>query len=225
MGVLIALIIILFWGTHLFYLLSSFEVSFSNPLQYFHILLQGYLYTGLFITGHDAMHRLVSKNNKLNKIIGQLSTFLFAALSYNRLVNNHFMHHKYPGTEKDPDYSIRSHNFFVWYFTFMYRYATILQLVMMAVIFNVLKIWFPEINIWMFWVVPAFLGSLQLFYFGTYLPHRKPHKVNMEPHKARTQSKNHLWAMLSCYFFGYHFEHHDDVRVPWWKLYKTKKVV
>ncbi|HET55156.1 MAG TPA: hypothetical protein ENN33_08050 [Ignavibacteria bacterium] len=65
----------------------------------------------------------------------------------------------------------------------------------------------------------------EILYFGTYLPHRKPHKVNMEPHKARTQSKNHLWAMLSCYFFGYHFEHHDDVRVPWGKLYKTKKVV
>jgi beta-carotene ketolase (CrtW type) len=200
MGVTIAISIIVIWGIHLFYSLNYLEINFTNPWIYFHVFLQAYLYTGLFITGHDAMHRLVSKNYKVNKLIGQISTFLFAALSYNRLVKNHFLHHKFPGTEKDPDYSIKSQNFFVWYSTFMIRYATVLQLVMMAVIFNVLKLWFPEINIWMFWVIPAFLGSMQLFYFGTYLPHRKPHEDNMEPHKARTQKKNHLWAMLTCYF-------------------------
>lgn len=74
----------------------------------------------------------------------------------------------------------------------------------------------------MFWVVPVFLGTLQLFFFGTYLPHRKPHNENMEPHKARTQRKNHLGAMISCYFFGYHFEHHDTPHQPWWKLYRSK---
>ena len=189
MGLTIAISIILIWGTHLFYSLNYLEINFVNPWIYLHILLQAYLYTGLFITGHDAMHRLVSKNHKVNKIIGQVSTFLFAALSYNRLVKNHFLHHKFPGTEQDPDYSTKSQNFFIWYFSFMIRYATILQLVMMAIIFNGLKLWFPEINIWLFWVVPAFLGSLQLFYFGTYLPHRKPHEDNMEPQKQELKRK------------------------------------
>jgi beta-carotene ketolase (CrtW type) len=168
------------------------------------------------------MHRLVSKNPTINKTIGYLSTFLFAALSYKKLVKNHFLHHKYPATKKDPDYCMRSQNFFIWYFTFLYRYSTLLQLLVMATVFNLLKIWFPEINIWLFWVIPAFWGSLQLFFFGTYLPHRKPHNENMAPHQARTQKKNHFWAMVSCYFFGYHYEHHDDVHVPWWQLYKTK---
>lgn len=222
MGVLIAFIIVLFWAGHLFYSLSSVQASFDNSWMYFHILVQAYLYTGLFITGHDAMHRLVSKNRKINDLVGTLATNLFAALSYNRLIKNHFLHHKYPATEKDPDYCMKSQNFFIWYFTFMFRYATILQFIIMAVVFNILKIWFAEISIWMFWVIPAFLGSMQLFYFGTYLPHKKPHNSTMEPHKARTQSKNHLWAMISCYFFGYHYEHHDDVKTPWWKLYKTK---
>ncbi|GAB4146279.1 MAG: hypothetical protein Fur0015_12970 [Ignavibacteriales bacterium] len=92
----------------------------------------------------------------------------------------------------------------------------------MAIVFNVLKIWFAEINIWFFLVIPSFLGSLQLFYFGTYLPHKFPHSEQMKPHNARTQKKNHLLAMLSCYFFGYHFEHHENPGIPWWKLYETK---
>jgi beta-carotene ketolase (CrtW type) len=44
----------------------------------------------------------------------------------------------------------------------------------------------------------------------------------MGPHKARTQKKNHFWAMLSCYFFGYHREHHEDPHIAWWQLYKVK---
>lgn len=143
-------------------------------------------------------------------------------MSYNKLKENHFKHHKYPGSGNDPDFYIKSQNFFLWWGSFLFRYTTILQIVIMAAIFNLLKIWFTEINIWLFWVFPAFIGTFQLFFFGTYLPHKKPHDHKMEPHKARTQNKNHLWAMLSCYFFGYHFEHHDSPHTPWWRLYKLK---
>ena len=31
-----------------------------------------------------------------------------------------------------------------------------------------------------------------------------------------------MLAMVSCYFFGYHFEHHDSPGTPWWKLYAVK---
>jgi beta-carotene ketolase (CrtW type) len=45
----------------------------------------------------------------------------------------------------------------------------------------------------------------------------------MDIHRARTQKRNHLKAMLTCYFFGYHHEHHLFPRVPWWQLYQTKE--
>jgi beta-carotene ketolase (CrtW type) len=222
MGIIIAFIIISIWASHLFYSLLYVNVDFTNPIFYLHILLQGYLYTGLFITAHDAMHGTVSKNKFINKSIGSISTLLFAGLSYNKLIKNHFKHHKNPGEEEDPDFYTKSQNFFIWWGTFLWRYTTITQLIIMAVMFNVLKIWFDEISIIVFWVVPAFLGTFQLFFFGTYLPHKYPHTENMQPHKARTQKRNHLWAMLSCYFFGYHFEHHESPGTPWWKLYKMK---
>jgi beta-carotene ketolase (CrtW type) len=28
---------------------------------------------------------------------------------------------------------------------------------------------------------------------------------------------------LSCYFFGYHFEHHDSPGTPWWRLWRVKE--
>lgn len=222
MGVIISLVLILVWSFHLYYCLIFITPTFTSIRTYFHILLQAYLYTGIFITAHDAMHKTVSKNKKINELIGRIASFLYAGMKYKKLKENHYKHHKYPGTENDPDFNIKSQNFFIWWLSFMYRYSTITQIIIMASVFNILKLWINEINIWSFWVAPAILSSLQLFFFGTYLPHRKPHKQEMEPHKARTQSKNHLWAMISCYFFGYHFEHHDKPHVPWWKLYQLK---
>lgn len=222
MGILIACAIILLWFSHLIYILNFIDIDLTKPFFYLHIFIQAYLYTGLFITGHDAMHGTVSSNKKVNKLIGITSTFLFAGLSYNRLIKNHFQHHKHPGEESDPDFYTRSQNFFVWWFWFMVRYTTLTQLLIMAAAFNILKIWFNDATLIFFWVLPAFLGTLQLFYFGTYLPHKYPHTENMIPHNARTQKKNHLWAMLSCYFFGYHHEHHESPKTPWWQLYKMK---
>ncbi len=54
------------------------------------------------------------------------------------------------------------------------------------------------------------------------MPHKYPHTNEMMPHNSRTLHKNHLWAMVSCYFFGYHWEHHQDPSVAWWQLWKTK---
>jgi beta-carotene ketolase (CrtW type) len=222
MGIFIAISIIILWLSHLIYTLTFINVSFSSSFFYLHILIQAYLYTGLFITGHDAMHGTITDSKKINKAIGTVATFLFAGLSYNKLIKNHFMHHKHPGEESDPDFYTKSQNFFLWWAIFMKRYTTITQLIIMAIAFNVLKIWFNDITLIFFWVIPAFLGTFQLFFFGTYLPHKYPHTESMQPHNARSQKKNHLWAMLSCYFFGYHHEHHESPRTPWWQMYKLK---
>lgn len=221
-GILIASVIILLWFSHLVYILTYIEINPASPVFYLHILIQTYFYTGLFITGHDAMHRNISKNMKTNHLFGRITSFLFAGLSYKKLIANHFMHHKSPGETNDPDFYIKSQIFFIWWGAFLLRYVSVSQLLIMAVAFNLLKLNFPEMKLWLFWVLPAFLSTLQLFYFGTYQPHKYPHDHSTKPHNARTQKRNHLWAMLSCYFFGYHHEHHDSPATPWWKLYKLK---
>ena len=212
------------WAVHLACMLLFVDFDAANSWMYLHILIQGYLYTGLFITGHDAMHGSIAGNKSLNRIIGASAIFLFAGMSYKRLKKNHMMHHRFPATDKDPDFYSKSQNFWSWWGIFMWRYLTLFQIVIMAAAYNVLVhiFGFNDIKVIIYWALPAILGTLQLFYFGVYRPHRLPHEENMMPHRSRTLRKNHLWAMLSCYFFGYHFEHHENPRIPWWKLHQVK---
>jgi beta-carotene ketolase (CrtW type) len=222
MGVLLGIGIICSWFLHGLYLLEFVQPDMARPMLWLHIIVQAYLSTGLFITAHDAMHGTVSQNKTINTIVGAIACFCFAGMSYKRLIKNHMEHHTYPGTMKDPDYHI-SQNYFIWFFSFMYRYTTIMQLIIMGLLFNILKMRYAELSIWLFWVIPSLLGAVQLFTFGTYLPHRQPHTHEMQPHNARTLKPNHLLAMITCYFFGYHHEHHSSPRTPWWQLYKLKK--
>lgn len=224
MGIFIAVAVILIWGGHLAYMLLFIEPSWSYPWMYIHILIQAYLYTGLFITGHDAMHGNIHPSKKVNQVLGSISVALFAGMSYKMLRKNHGLHHQDPASENDPDFYVKSQNFFVWWAVFMWRYLTVMQLVIMAVLYNVLVhlLKLDHTAVLLYWALAAILGTFQLFAAGVYWPHRLPHLPEMGPHKARTQGKNHLWAMLSCYFFGYHREHHNDPRVSWWQLYKTK---
>ena len=222
MGLLIAIIVIFIWLAHLIWSLAFIEVSFKSPMLYVHIAVQTYLYTGLFITAHDAMHGLVSSNSKVNSGVGKLATWLFAALSYSKLYTKHHLHHRFPGEASDPDFCTTSQNFWIWWFSFLKNYVSWWQIITLAVLFNILHIWVNQSNLILFWVLPSILATFQLFYFGTYRPHRLPHTKTMMPHHSRTQKRSHLWAMLSCYFFGYHFEHHESPRTPWWKLYQLK---
>lgn len=217
-GVWIAFVIILLWAVSLG-LLLTISIDWKNPLIYLAILVQTHLYTGLFITAHDAMHGLVSSNKKVNHTIGWICSILFSYNFYWRLFPKHHEHHRFVATDKDPDYH-HSDNFFVWYFSFVRQYVNIWQILLMAVTFNILKLFLPTENLIVFWMLPAIISTLQLFYFGTYLPHRGE---SDNEHHSRSQSKNHIWAFISCYFFGYHFEHHDSPGTPWWKLWEEKE--
>lgn len=215
-GLIIALTVILCWFSSLFFLLN-WNFTWSNPLVYLMVLVQMHLYTGLFITAHDAMHGTISANKTINNFIGYLSVFLYAGFFYKQLYNKHHKHHNHVHTHDDPDYA--AHGFWKWYLSFMWNYITIVQLIIMAVAFNVLKIWIPQQNLLIFWVLPALLSTFQLFYFGTYQPHKGEHD---NEYQSSTLRKNHFYAFISCYFFGYHLEHHQKPGTPWWQLYKSK---
>ena len=218
LGLLFASLVIFTWIASII-LLMRWHFSFSNPLLYVMILVQMHLYTGLFITAHDAMHGTVSPNQTVNKIVGQICTFFYAAFWYPKLYTKHHLHHSHVHTEHDPDY--HNGSFSSWFLRFFRNYYSIWQVVFMAVLFNVLKIWIAQPNLILFWVLPSLMSTLQLFYFGTYLPHKGEHDNH---HHSASQRKNHFVAFFTCYFFGYHYEHHDSPGTPWWLLWKVKGV-
>lgn len=223
MGVIIALLVMFLWGAHLIYILLFQAINPADIWFWVHILVQTWLFTGLFITAHDSMHGAVSANKKINNIFGFMATTFYAGLWYPQLKKKHHLHHVYVGTEKDPDYKTDKQNFFLWWFSFMKQYVTIWQILIMAAFFNIGLIFFNELELIVLWILPSVLSTFQLFYFGTYKPHHLPHTSEMMPHKSRSQKRNHLWALISCYFFGYHYEHHEAPKTPWWKLYKIEK--
>ncbi len=218
-GIFIAFAIILLWLGSTYFCLAVFEWSWKNPISYLLFFLQTHLYTGLFITAHDSMHGGVSKNKGWNEWIGRICTTLFAFNFYGNLFKKHHLHHRFVATEGDPDFHA-SGNFWIWYFSFAKQYVNLWQILLMAITFNLLILVFPESNVLIYWALPSVASTFQLFYFGTYLPHRGEHD---NEHFSKSQSKNHIWAFLSCYFFGYHYEHHISPNTPWWQLPKVKE--
>ncbi len=221
-GVAAALLIIGAWGGLLAFLLAGYRPDWHSPGPYLLVLLQTHLYTGLFITAHDAMHGVVSPAKRLNNALGTVAALLFAYNWFPRQLPKHHDHHRHVGTQDDPDFHPAEHpGFLPWLARFAWNYVTWWQVLSMALTYNVLKLYFPQANVVAFWMVPAVLATLQLFFFGTYLPHRGEHEAENQ-HKSRSQLRHHLWAFVSCYFFGYHYEHHDQPYLPWWRLWRTK---
>ncbi|HVD99348.1 MAG TPA: fatty acid desaturase [Cytophagaceae bacterium] len=221
-GIYIALLVILCWAAFLSFALN-FPTTIFNPWNILIILILTHLYTGLFITAHDAMHGTVSSSAKVNNLLGNLCVILFACFSYKKLKEKHHSHHRHVTSEEDPDY--HEANFFVWFAKFMIRYMNVWQLIILAALYNLIHIFFgiPKINLILFWIIPPVLSSLQLFYFGTYLPHKNPEEISNK-YKSRTQNINFFLGFISCYFFGYHYEHHAKPYIPWWRLWREKNV-
>ncbi|NEO84243.1 MAG: beta-carotene ketolase [Spirulina sp. SIO3F2] len=195
------------------------------------IALRTFLHTGLFITAHDAIHGTICPRWPwLNHAIGAIAMFLYALFLYPIMRRQHLQHHQTPATPEDPDYSPRwQDNAFLWYGAFIWRYLQGIHgwvvLGGMTLLLHSLHfvghVAYP--NLVIFWVIPNFLSSWQLFYFGIYLPHRQPPTPYPAPHRSTTLNWTTIWSLLACYHFGYHWEHHEYPQVPWHQLpaYRT----
>jgi beta-carotene/zeaxanthin 4-ketolase len=179
-----------------------------------------WLNVGLFIVAHDCMHgSLAPGRPAVNRNVGRVMLALYAGFSYDKLLPKHHDHHKHAGTERDPDWD-HSNRFWAWYLAFFREYFGWREFAVLAVLLwsYILVLGASPVNALLFWGVPAILSSLQLFYFGTYLPHRQDELAFTDRHRTRSNEFGYLASLLSCYHFGYHHEHHRSPGTPWWKL-------
>ena len=185
------------------------------------VAVQTWLGTGLFIVAHDAMQgSLAPGRPRLNAGLGHLAVGLYAGFSFRRLREKHMDHHRSPGTGDDPDFHAgRPREFVGWYVKFFRTYFGGREL---AVITAVLIVWLllgaRPLSLALFWGLPAILSSLQLFTFGTWLPHRHTDASFADRHAARTVTMSWTLSLLTCFHFGRHHEHHLRPGVPWWRL-------
>lgn len=226
-GTAIAFAVLISWLAGLIFL---FTRSLPEELIWIipGILVMTFLYTGLFITAHDSMHGTIAPGyTRINKWLGTIAVRLYAFFSYKNLLKSHRLHHKYPASAEDPDFYGEASGFWRWYFRFLLNYISWQQLLGMAVIFNLLQhlAGVPILNLILFWVVPALLSTVQLFYFGTYLPHKMRPQGYPDQHRCVTNDYPLWLSFISCYHFGYHWEHHEYPWMAWWRLPRARKSV
>ncbi|AFY60498.1 fatty acid desaturase [Synechococcus sp. PCC 6312] len=237
-GLFVAIGLIGLWFT-------SFGLTLMMPLDQVSPIWIGaavwgrtFLHTGLFITAHDAIHAssFPQQHQWLKVWIGRIAVGLYAFLPYDQCCGNHWQHHAAPGQVGDPDF----HNgvdvhVVQWYRKFIGEYLSGRQLLIFGGlslgIGLILHFWFQVawLNLVVFWGLPLILSSWQLFYFGTYLPHRqsplpRPATNNLAIFPARPVNKFQqtswlIYSFLSCYHFGtFHPQHHQAPHIPWYRL-------
>jgi beta-carotene/zeaxanthin 4-ketolase len=199
------------------------DISFANlPWIIPVILLQCWLYTGLFIIAHDCMHgSLAPFRPNVNRVVGQLCLGLYAGFAFDPLNRAHHRHHRHSGTADDPDFDERPpHGFIAWFLAFFREYFGWREFATIAAIFWIYVLAFgaTQANLVMFWALPSLLSALQLFTFGTYLPHKPEATPFTDRHNARSNNFPPWLSLLTCFHFGYHHEHHDVPDAPWWRL-------
>ena len=171
------------------------------------------------------MHGTVApRHPKLNDMIGRVILFYYAGFHFDKMKAAHMDHHKFPGTDKDPDFNANNpHSFWPWYFKFFTTYFGVPQfLTVFAITVAYLLLSASYANTIIMWALPAILSSVQLFYFGTYLTHKHGEQFP-DHHNARSNDYPNWLSLLTCFHFGYHHEHHLYPDEPWWGLPSRKR--
>ncbi len=183
------------------------------------------LQTGLFIIGHDAMHGvLLLERRGWNDRLGAVALALYAALPYQACRRNHQCHHRFTASASDPDFhGDPGAGAWDWYRHFMAGYLSAGQMTrlisgwaLLALVASGHHPW-GWINVLLFCTLPLLLSSLQLFVFGTYLPHRGQRMPQLRS-EADSLDLPPWLSLLACFHFGYHREHHDCPQLAWFEL-------
>jgi beta-carotene ketolase (CrtW type) len=229
-GLGLALLLLVGWGVSGLSLLNSSLAQWPLWLVVSAVALRTLLQTGLFIIGHDAMHGvLLPKHPRSNHAVGACALGLYAGLAYGACRQKHQRHHRCTASSSDPDFHpdpaagpVR------WYLRFMAGYLSPWQMGRLLGGWGLLALLFSPsnpsswVNLLLFCTVPLLLSSLQLFLFGTYLPHRRQRsgRSGMTPDSLDWPA----WlSLLACFHFGYHREHHDHPELAWFELPRLRR--
>ena len=223
-GVAIAIALMISWSVVFYICVFRLDLS-STPVDesLIAVLIMTHLYTGIFITAHDAMHGSVSDDRAANDLIGHICCFLYAGFWFPTMRRKHTEHHEYVCMPfKDPDYHRGNPNFIVWFFHFMGNYMSIQVMVTLyLMVQGLIALGAEDRNLVVFMAGAGLLSGMQLFYYGTYLPHRPPETEPFARTSRKTHCKSWMQSFIECYHFGCHHEHHENPRVPWWLLWNV----
>lgn len=202
------------WAIHETTTLLSYDINTHSEIEsVFKIMTLTWQYVGLFIIAHDLHHDRNPK--KYDSILGRLCLLFYGGFLLEDFSDKHRLHHECPGSIDenycvDPDFY--DGNILLWYLSFMKRYINVKQIIIQLTFYFIYKnIGISEENMVLFWAVPSLLASIQLFFYGTFLPHAKDGEIK------NTNLPKWLQTLTS-YNFGYHIKHHTNPEIKWQDL-------
>jgi beta-carotene/zeaxanthin 4-ketolase len=152
--------------------------------------------------------------------------------------NSNSLLHQQQQHHYDPDYPPNDDaRLLPWFAAFMRHYSTPGQyLRTVAAVLAMMALGAPYANLCLFMAASAILAAFQLFYWGTYRPHRpddaalRAHAKGGDPNAAvmpwpRARSAPYALPLLflQAYFFNLHYEHHRWPSCPWWDLPRVRR--
>lgn len=199
--------------------------------------LIGYL---IFSVLHDAIHRSVSSNRRLNDTLGQLSLFVFSPMVTLGLFRwGHIQHHIHASGPKDPDrwcfegpkglLPLRWIFIDAWYFIFVvrsgdklaYKYLkpTLALTTIFVSLFAVLTYAGYGWEVLFLWFIPTRITLLTLGFAFFWLPHT-PHDTPQSENFTRATTIREGWEWLMSPLLQYqnfHLIHHLFPRTPFFR--------
>ena len=137
----------------------------------------------------------------------------------------------------DPDYHAGDARLLPWFAAFMAHYSSPGQwLRLVAATVALMRLGAPYANLCVYMCASAVLAAFQLFYWGTYRPHR-PDAAALRAHANRgdaaaaempwRRARSAPWPSavlwVQAYFFNLHYEHHRWPYCPWWDLPRLRR--
>lgn len=200
-----------------------------------------------FSVAHDAIHRSISKNTKLNDFIGQSGLNVVLPYVDLRMFRwAHILHHRFANGVRDPDQVFHGK----WW-TLPFRWAFIDLFYFVFALQNGDKVSRPFLNaclrraavfvpallalVWagygmevlMLWVIPSRLIQMALGFSFFWLPH-VPHDVSQEENftRATTIRQGHEWFMGPVLQYqNFHLIHHLYPATPFYNNGKVYRLI
>lgn len=231
----------------------AYYLTFSYMLELYFVsfLIMLNVFIRLFSLGHDGIHGLIANNKKCNDSVTRYFFHFPIFFSYSRYKKLHLLHHKYLGTNLDPDLPVDTNTPRSIFRAILYYLKRILTFnhIITAILFytdifrvfskeNDLKYKKDSAQLLIYWFLLfgffIYINKLEVFLVLWVFPLSFFSLVieiysllqHRGPSNDKNFSRNISGGLLSKQLLlptgiGLHALHHADVKIPWYHLEKV----
>ena len=187
----------------------------------FTIPINACAFTGLFILAHEAIHgTLLPGFPRVGHALGRLFATVYALVDYDLLRENHWKHHGFVATDRDPDFDGEG-RLLLHAARFLGRYLRWYAIPLLALAGHLVGQAGHTAAMLGAYVVPVLLSTLVVFTVGIHLVHHPEllrTRASGDANRAVCIDLGRVGSALVILNFNVHWHHHAHPRLSWWEL-------